>query len=573
MARNTELKHSKPSHSDKEAIELLRGATRELVPLPQLLHKNYEVNLQKSRSPLLRVALAFHNYRFLHEPWTLNEGDVGEVLSTIRKEIGNECAAIVAHLASTVDSSSTEEKKDSPVSKEPLLAAAYQLHGVTYSATSASERDRFFRAGTTALIDGGLLSRNSARAIVPKISTLIKARSPNSQTVLKSLQAIDVAFGKMDSAAIKRVSPILTTLRLYITRENPELSENLSKFTRLKRHILESNQVVDSREILFNSPEGMTALGRFLPYFFSRTNGTILPADLHLKAVILKLRHSLMAGNDDEANISLIEINNILETIQLSEDGKEQIRRELTNAVVSTLIKSRPNDNVKIGRMNISAIVEQCPSDYRLCCLQFLFDQKLPVSTKFTNFDKDVFLWVVSQLKLQQRQVFVETFYKTLSAPRRREILNSAVNYSIHDRRRGDALWRTFTGPIIRGEFGDTPILISTLTTDFLSSFSLAVLWAEYENDKFGRREVAPLPEDVLVSVSRGIANLQKSLSDLHEDLTGQILKRRWKAFLPVLYEENLLARVGQLAYSVSGALVDDVLVLLSEEVKKTELL
>jgi hypothetical protein len=130
----------------------------------------------------------------------------------------------------------------------------------------------------------------------------------------------------------------------------------------------------------------------------------------------------------------------------------------------------------------------------------------------------------------------------------------------------GEALWNAFTGPVIRGEYGDEPIKVSAITEHLPLSFSLAVLWAEYEDDKFGRREISSLPQSVVVSITRGVSDLLASLGGTHRRLTGYVILRRWKEFLPVMYQEELLARVGQLAFSISGALVDDVIKFLNEE-------
>jgi len=566
---------AKPRKStiDLEAIELLRGATTEDLPLPIKLQKEFARKLVESNSKYLRIALAFHAYRFFGAPWTLGTIEIRDALPLIRHEIGSELADILQSLAQLFDhvaGGENGEGLNSENSRTPLGSlshAVHQLHEITHKAVNGAEREALFRTAVDTLELAGLFKKAQFRVLFAKIGMVLKARTLTSRTAEKALEAIDVGLGKIKSDAIKRLAPVLNALGMYVHHAMPDMTDRLLTLNHVRRHVLGDYCSVEHSEISFKNPEDLPSLGRLLEQYHAFTAGAEKRTTVHLKAALLRMRYSLTIGEFSAIKDFWDDILSLLTISSLVPREKEQIKGEIVALLVSKILDGFEDEEG--DRIDIDPVFREYPADYRLCCLYSLFNDVITPPAEFTNFNKEVFIWVASRLKIQKRKEFIKSFYSSLSAVRKREILNSAITFSIYDNINGASLWNAFVGPVLRGEYNDPPMKVSALTEHHPAPYSLAVLWAEYEDDKFGRREVVSLAPSLLVSVTRGIAELLPSLDDLHRRLTGHVLLRRWNEFFPVMYQEELVAKIGQLAFSISATRVGDVIKFLNAELNR----
>lgn len=566
---------AKPRKStiDREGIELLRNATIEEVPLPLRLQKDFARKLIESNSRYLRIALAFHDYRFFAAPWTMGINEIREAIPLIRQEIGFELADILKTLALRVDNAAEGrpmEGLNSEVAETPGISlghAVCQLHEITHNAVTGAQREALFRSAVDTLDLAGLFKKKQFRTLFAKIGTVLKAQTPTAKAAEKAMEAIDVALGKIATDTVKRLAPVLNALGMYLHHATPDMADRRHQLCHVRRHVFGHYCSASNSEISLKNKEDLLLLGRLLERFFAANKKTEISTTVSLKAALLRMRQTGVTGEFSAITDIWSDIVSLLSKCGLSVRDQNQIKDEIITLLVSGILHGFEDEEEEEGyKIDISPLFREYPADYRLCCLHSLFNGVTTPPAEFTNFNKDVFIWVASRVKIKHRREFIKSFYTSLSAVRKREILNSAINFSIYDHINGASLWNAFVGPVLRGEYNEAPIRVSALTEHHPAPYSLAVLWAEYEDDKFGRREIVSLSPSLLASLTRGIAELLPSLGALHRRLTGYVLLRRWNEFFPVMYQEELLAKLGQLAFSISTSRVGEVVKFLNAE-------
>jgi hypothetical protein len=563
---------------DENGISLLLQTIEAKIRMPSQLCNYFERELEQSASLYLRIALAFHNFRFLNMPWILGAKELNTAMQVIRNKIGDDFLEVLKDLALLADQPALgENEREKPaidnnhhaLYQTTLLYAVYQLHGVTYRAESGAERENLFRDGVQRLIDANLFHKKSVQPLLAKIVTILKARSAHTQAVQKAFVGLDAALGKMSVSVISKLSPVLNAFQFYITYTMPEVVGELALLNNLNRHVFEPEGRIVGREISFGSADDLLLLDRFLVRFPFLVCKEKICTDSLLKIELLRFHYNMRISDYSAIEDFSEKIIPLISESDLTQKDQEKIKSEIINVLVTQIMGDcKEEEEEEQPDINITPILKHYPTDYRLCCLEYLLSERMPYVSEFTNFHKDVFIWAVSQVKFGQRKKFIQVFHTPLSSIRKQDILNSAINYSIYHSKHGEALWRVFTGPAIRGEYSQLPVNVSDITEHFSITLKLAVLWAEYERNKFETKKSVLIPYKILVSIVSGIPDLLTAMGSFYTNLTGNVILRRWKEFLPVIYEKNLLAEIGPVVFSVSENSIDDVVTFLNEKLQ-----